>query len=249
MRPQADLVEEERVDLPGHVHHPAEGGAAAELALELRHQGERVLGDLEHLGHEPADLVVAIGRADADHDADDRLRRDPPHRRLQGERGAVRPGGHVARRDLLDQSGVAADRRSVECGREQAAMMAVLLAVEQEQRALAQHGAEERVRRAHPEAVRVAAEHLPGGLGLGDERAPLERSERTVKIGPWRSRLRSMNLTGSLNHCRICQRPGVRGPGRQIHLELLRGWAAAATSGSGSAAGTTSGSATARGRS
>ena len=171
---QADLVEQDPVDLAGHAHHLAERRAAAHLALELRHQRQRVLGDLQHLGNEAADLRVPLGGADADHDPGDRLRRDPPHRLLQLERGAGRPRGHLAGCDLADQVAVCADALAMEGRGHQPAVMLVLVTVEKEEGALTEHRAEDRVRRAHPERRGVPREDLPRGLRVGDEGASLE---------------------------------------------------------------------------
>jgi len=65
----------------------------------------------------------------------------------------------------------------MERGRQQPPVVLVLLAVEQKQRLLAEHRPEDLVRRAHPEGRGIAAEHLPGGLRLGDEGAALESAE------------------------------------------------------------------------
>ncbi len=215
-----DLLEQDVVDLPGHRHHPAERGAAAELALELRHQRQRVLGDLQHRRHQLAELAIVVGQADADRDPDDHLGRDPPRRSLQGEGLADRPGGELAGRDLRDQVAVAADRGLLEGGHQQPAVVAVLGAVEQEQRAIAEHGAEQAVGRAHPEHLRVAGQHLPCGGVVGDHRGPLERAEADAEDRPVAAQVALHERDRVAEPAPHLQQPRRPRAGRQPRLDL-----------------------------
>ena len=135
------------------------------------------------------------------------------HPLLDREGLLERPGRDLPRGELADDAAEAPHGAVVEGGHDQRPVAPVLGAVEQEQRAVAEHRAEDPVRRPHPHHLRVAGQHRPGEAGVGDEGAAAERAEADREDLAVASRLRSMKRTGSRNHCSDWTRPGRREPG------------------------------------
>ena len=144
--PGADLFEENRVDRRDQRHQPRVRAAPTELPLEDRQHRNRVLDEVEQIVDPVAQELIPALIDDAEDRADDHLERHHPHPLLKREGGLQRPGGNLAGGQFADQALVAAHGPAVEGGRDQLPMPLVLLTIQQKQRAVAQHRAEDPVR-------------------------------------------------------------------------------------------------------
>ena len=153
------------------------------------------------------------GRADADHDPDDRLGRDPPHRLLQPERLVDRPrrpsrgrrsprSGPRSRGPRADGTTGAISRRWCLCSSPSSRNSDCSPSTGRKIWFVGP------IRNVDGSPLRTS--QAASGSATNAQR--FSAPSLTVKIEPWRSRLRSMNSTGSRNHWRICQRPGLDGP-------------------------------------
>jgi hypothetical protein len=169
-----DLRVENRVDLTA-VGLEAPGGVAlAEAPAAEEEQGHAgATGDgLEHGAQPPAQLVVEPAGLQPEDRAHDHVERQALHRGQQGEGLSHRPAVDRPVRGLAHGRGVGLHPRAVEGPRHEPALAQVLVAVEQEHRALAQHGSEQRVGLPGMELLVRTLEDLPDQLWLEDHHEP-----------------------------------------------------------------------------
>ena len=142
-----------------------------------RHDPE---ADLRGGGQHLAQRAQALRVADADHRLQDRLERDRAHARMQRKRPSDRPAADLLGDDPLDHLAVAADRLAVKRRQQALADLQVLVAIEHQHRALAEHRCEHRVAVACVEHRRVAGKDLLDEVAVVDHdgAAPGKRANR-----------------------------------------------------------------------